>query len=66
MTNHASGDRNIAALKESAPPPRSKVKFRISLSLIFKLFISFTYVHIHIHIRLPRAENIRLPKSRSL
>ena len=21
MTNHASGDRNIAALKESAPPP---------------------------------------------
>ena len=37
--------RNLAALYESAPPPRNKIKFKLSLILRFKLFISFTYIH---------------------
>lgn len=38
--------RNISALNESAPPQRSKIKFKISSVLpFFRLHISFTYIH---------------------
>ena len=36
---------NIFVLNESAPPPRSKVEFKISLSLYFNSSLTFTYTH---------------------